>query len=95
MSTKYIAVEKCCILNGARYFEPKFSQQDFKMGVIYFCQKSHINTAIACLFVVRGTFICHLTECHLSRSMRKTVHVRAWLIQEDPTHGCLTKRFSR
>lgn len=39
MSTKYIAVEKCCILNGARYFEPKFSQQDFKMGVIYFCQK--------------------------------------------------------
>lgn len=65
------------------------------MDVISFHQKSQINTGIAQLFVVRGTFICHLTECHLSRSMRKTVHARKWLIQEDPVCGCLKKKFSR
>lgn len=65
------------------------------MDVISFHEKSQINTAIAELFVVRGTFISHLTECHLSRSMRKTVHLRVRLTQEDSKHGCLKKRFSR
>jgi len=65
------------------------------MDVISFHQKSQINTAIAQLFVVRGTFLSHLSECHISRSMRKTVHAGVWLIQEDPLHGSLKKKFSR
>lgn len=45
-------MEKCCALNRARYFEPKYSQQDFKMDVIYFLRRNQINTAITLLFVV-------------------------------------------
>lgn len=50
---------------------------------------------MAQLFVVRGSFIFHLTEHRLSNSMTKTVHMGVWIIQEDPIREGLKKTFSR
>lgn len=44
------------------------------MYMIPFHQKGQINTFMAQLFVIGGTFISCLTECYLSVSVRKIVH---------------------